>query len=57
MEHFGHSHSVQYKGEINPVTIVDKLCDQAITQMISSVFPDHDLLTRGRPVCDERLSL
>ena len=45
MEHFGHSHSVEYKGEINPVTIVDKLCDQAITQMISSVFPDHDLLT------------
>jgi myo-inositol-1(or 4)-monophosphatase len=45
MEHFGHSHSVEYKGEINPVTVVDKLCDQAITRMILSFFPDHDLLT------------
>jgi myo-inositol-1(or 4)-monophosphatase len=45
MEHYGHSHSVEYKGETNPVTIVDKLCDQAITRMILSSFPDHDLLT------------
>jgi myo-inositol-1(or 4)-monophosphatase len=45
MEHLGHSHSVEYKGEVNPVTIVDKLCDRAIAQMILSSFPDHDLLT------------
>jgi myo-inositol-1(or 4)-monophosphatase len=45
MEHYGHSHSVEYKGEINPVTIVDKLCDKAIGQKIRSFFPDHDLLT------------
>ena len=45
MEHFGHSHTVEYKGETNPVTIVDKLCDQAIVQMVSRAFPDHDLLT------------
>jgi len=45
MEHFGHSHEVEYKGETNPVTIVDKLCDQTITRMILSSFPDHDLLT------------
>ena len=49
MEHLGHSLSVEYKGEINPVTIVDKLCDQTITQMIFSVFPDHDLLTEESP--------
>lgn len=45
MEHFGHSHSIEYKGETNPVTVVDKLCDQTIAQMILSAFPDHDLLT------------
>ena len=45
MLHFGHSHQVEYKGEINPVTIVDKLCEQAIVQNILDAFPDHDLLT------------
>ena len=49
MEHSGHSHSVEYKGEINPVTMVDKLCDQAITQLISNAFPNHDLLTEESP--------
>ncbi len=49
MEHFGHSHSVEYKGETNPVTMVDKLCEQAITQMIVSAFPNHDLLTEETP--------
>jgi len=49
MEHYGHSHPVEYKGEINPVTIVDKLCDQAITQIIFSAYPDHDLLTEESP--------
>jgi len=45
MLHFGRSHQVEYKGDINPVTEVDTLCDQAIMQMIFNVFPDHDLLT------------
>ncbi|MFB3883698.1 MAG: inositol monophosphatase family protein [Thermodesulfobacteriota bacterium] len=49
MEHAGLSQSVEYKGEINPVTEVDKLCDQAITQTISKAFPDHDLLTEESP--------
>ncbi|MEW6376529.1 MAG: inositol monophosphatase family protein, partial [Thermodesulfobacteriota bacterium] len=43
--HFGHFHQIEYKGEINPVTEVDKLCDQAIIQMILNAFPDHDFLT------------
>jgi myo-inositol-1(or 4)-monophosphatase len=43
--HFGDSHEVEYKGEINPVTEVDNLCDRIITQMIFDAFPDHDLLT------------
>jgi myo-inositol-1(or 4)-monophosphatase len=49
MEHFGHSHPVEYKGEVNPVTVVDKLCEQVITQMILSAFPNHDLLTEESP--------
>jgi myo-inositol-1(or 4)-monophosphatase len=45
MEHFGHSHSIEYKGKFNPVTMVDKLCEQAIVQKILDAFPDHDFLT------------
>jgi myo-inositol-1(or 4)-monophosphatase len=45
MEHFGHSHPVEYKGEFNPVTEIDKLCERTINQMILDAFPDHDLLT------------
>lgn len=49
MLHFGQSHQVEYKGDINPVTIVDKLCEQAVVQKISGAFPDHDLLTEESP--------
>lgn len=42
---FGRSLRVEYKGEINPVTEVDRLCERAVVQMILDVFPDHDLLT------------
>jgi len=47
--HFGHSHAVEYKGEIDLVTVVDKLCDEAISRLIRSAFPDHDLLTEESP--------
>ncbi len=47
--HFGHSHSVQYKGEFNPVTEIDRLCEGAIVEMISEAFPDHDILTEESP--------
>jgi myo-inositol-1(or 4)-monophosphatase len=49
MLHFGHSHHVEYKGDIDPVTIVDKLCEETIVQQITAVFPDHDLLTEESP--------
>jgi len=49
MLHFGHSLPVQYKGEFNPVTEVDRLCEQAIVKMISDAFPDHDILTEESP--------
>jgi myo-inositol-1(or 4)-monophosphatase len=49
MLHFGHSHPVEYKGEINPVTEVDKLCEQSIVREILNVFPDHDILAEESP--------
>ncbi len=49
MLHFGHSHPVEYKGEFNPVTEVDRLCERAIVKMISAAFPDHDILTEESP--------
>jgi myo-inositol-1(or 4)-monophosphatase len=49
MEHFGHSHPVEYKGEFNPVTEVDLLCERAIVKMILDAFPDHDILTEESP--------
>jgi len=49
MEHFGHSHPIEYKGEFNPVTEVDRLCEQAIVKMILDVFPEHDILTEESP--------
>ena len=38
MLHFGHSHPVEYKGEFNPVTEVDRLCEKAIVRMIIGGF-------------------
>jgi myo-inositol-1(or 4)-monophosphatase len=49
MLHFGHSHPVEYKGEFNPVTEVDRLCERAIVKMTSDAFPDHDILTEESP--------
>jgi myo-inositol-1(or 4)-monophosphatase len=43
--HLGDLHQVEFKGEINPVSEVDKLCEKAISQIIREAFPDHDLLT------------
>jgi myo-inositol-1(or 4)-monophosphatase len=49
MHHFGHFHPIEYKGDFNPVTEIDKLCDQAILQIIFDAFPNHDLLTEESP--------
>src|SRR4030042_6291161 len=49
MVHFGDSHPVEYKGEFNPVTEVDRRCERAIVKMISDAFPEHDILTEESP--------
>jgi myo-inositol-1(or 4)-monophosphatase len=48
-EHFGRITRVEYKGEIDPVTEVDRLCERAIVGMIRDAFPEHDMLTEESP--------
>lgn len=37
-------HHVEYKGDINLVTEVDKACEKMIVQAINQQYPDHDIL-------------
>jgi myo-inositol-1(or 4)-monophosphatase len=48
-EHFGRINRVEYKGEIDPVTEVDRLCEKAVVGMIREAFPAHDVLTEESP--------
>lgn len=47
--YFGSSLQIEYKGEINPVTEVDRLCDRVISETLLRSFPEHDLLTEETP--------
>ncbi len=38
------SHQIEYKGEIDLVTDVDRACEDLIAQKITGHFPDHDIL-------------
>jgi len=38
-------HIIDYKGEINLVTEVDKISEEMITSKINTLFPDHDILS------------
>lgn len=40
----GKAHDIQFKGEINLVTEVDKACEKKIHRILSDAFPDHDFL-------------
>ena len=42
-------HIVQYKGEINLVTEVDRLSEALIVERIQREFPGHDILTEESP--------
>lgn len=44
IEKLGEVRKIEYKGEINLVTEVDKACEKLIIDQISSQFPDHDIL-------------
>ena len=43
--HVGHVKRIEFKGEINLVTEVDKACEAAILNILSKEFPSHDVLT------------
>jgi myo-inositol-1(or 4)-monophosphatase len=38
------AHRIDYKGEINLVTEVDRISEEMITNKIDHLFPDHDML-------------
>ena len=40
----GKTHSIEFKGEINLVTEVDKACEAKIIRILSKDFPTHDFL-------------
>lgn len=44
LKNFGRAHNVEYKGTINLVTEVDKLCEEFIVSELSMNFPDDDFL-------------
>ncbi len=52
--HYVQSHHVEYKGEFNPVTEVDKICEDVIVRKILNNFPDHDILAEERPFTGKR---
>jgi myo-inositol-1(or 4)-monophosphatase len=47
--HFGGVTRVEYKGEIDPVTEVDRRCEKKIVRMILDRFPEHDVMTEESP--------
>lgn len=40
----GDVHKVEFKGELNPVTEIDRACEDLITKKIGAAFPSHDIL-------------
>ncbi|MHB8770688.1 MAG: inositol monophosphatase family protein [Syntrophales bacterium] len=48
-ERLGDLHTVQYKGEINLVTEVDRLSEALIVERIRRRFPGHDILAEESP--------
>ncbi|HHL40616.1 MAG TPA: inositol monophosphatase [Deltaproteobacteria bacterium] len=48
MEGLGRSHHVEYKGEVDLVTEMDRAAEDLIVEMLRSRFPDHGILTEER---------
>ncbi len=44
MAHLGRLHQIDFKGEINLVTEVDRQCESEIVSLIQGEHPDHDIL-------------
>lgn len=48
-ERFGNAGAVEFKGEVDLVTEMDRLSEQAIVARIKGAFPDHGILTEESP--------
>ena len=46
----GREKRVEFKGELNLVTEVDRACEERIISLIGTHFPDHDVLTEETPL-------
>lgn len=55
-DRFGLPQSVTYKGAFDPVTEVDRLCDQTIQSLILDAFPEHEILTEESPFAEKGTS-
>lgn len=44
LENFGPSIPVEYKGQIDPVTVLDRKAERLIAEILSAAFPDYDVL-------------
>jgi myo-inositol-1(or 4)-monophosphatase len=49
-EWLGKDKKVEFKGEINLVTEVDRICEQRIIEIIREFFPQHNILTEETPM-------
>jgi myo-inositol-1(or 4)-monophosphatase len=49
-EWLGKEKGVEFKGEINLVTEVDRICEQGIVEIIRKAFPEHNILTEETPM-------
>jgi len=44
MQHYRREKQIEFKGEINLVTQVDKMCEREIVSRLQGAFPEHDIL-------------
>lgn len=44
LERLGKAHQIEWKGEIDLVTEVDKACEKLIVEKLQKAYPDHDFL-------------
>jgi len=49
-EWLGKEKKIEFKGEINLVTEVDKRCEERIIEIIREAFPEHNILTEETPM-------
>jgi myo-inositol-1(or 4)-monophosphatase len=50
LEWLGKEKRVEFKGEINLVTEVDRICERRIVEIIKEAFPEHNILTEETPM-------